>query len=103
MPDYSQLCVFSYTVYILDYQVKSWGKLAPRSHAKVLVGYAAKNQWLIWDRWSVKVRRDVVFDESNLHYYKPDVVELLVGEPLAKNNVFGDLLAMLVGDNPVPP
>ena len=47
MPDYNQLRVFGCTAYILDYQAKSRGKLAPRSHARVLVGYAAKNQWLI--------------------------------------------------------
>ena len=43
MPDYSQLRVFGCTAYILDYQAKSHGKLAARSHAGVLVGYAAKN------------------------------------------------------------
>ena len=103
MPDYSQLRVFGCTAYILDYQAKSRGKLAARSHAGVIVGYAAKNQWLIWDGRSVKVRRDVVFDESNLHYYKPDVVELPVGEPLAENDVLGDLLPTSVGDTPIPP
>ena len=65
MPDYSQLRVFGCTAYILDYQAKSHGKLAARSHAGVLVGYTAKNQWLIWDGKSVKVRRDVVFDEND--------------------------------------
>ena len=95
--------MFGCTAYILDYQAKSHGKLAARSHAGVLVGYAAKNQWLIWDGKSVKVRRDVVFDENNLHYYKPDVVDLPVGEPLAKNDVFGDLLPDLVGDAPNQP
>ena len=42
----------------------------------------------------------MVFDKNNLHYYKPDVVNLPVGELLAKNNVFGDLLPDLVGDAP---
>ena len=44
MPNYSQLRVFGRTAYILDYQTKSRGKLAARSHPSVLVGYAAKNQ-----------------------------------------------------------
>ena len=51
----------------------------------------------------MKVRRDVVFDESNLHYYKPDVIDLPMGEPLAENDVFGDLLLTSVGDDPVLP
>ena len=102
MPDYSHLRIFGCTAYILDYQAKSHGKLAARSHAGVLVGCAAKNQWLIWDGRSVKVRRDVVFHESNLHYYKADVVNLPVGEPLAENDVFSDILPTTVGDTPIP-
>ena len=91
-PNYSQLRVFGYTAYILNYQAKTHGKLAARSHAGVLLGYAAKNQWLIWDRRSVKVRQDVVFDEDNLHYYKPNVVEMPVGEPLTNHDVFTQIL-----------
>ena len=30
-------------------------------------------------------------------------MKLPIGEPLAKNNVFGDLLTTLIRDNPVPP
>ena len=105
MPDYSQLRTFGCTAYVLDYQAKSKGKLAARSHAGVLVGYAAKNQWLIWDGRSVKVRRDIVFDESNMHYYKPDVVNLPMGEPLTEHDVFDSLNSLpptTVGEQAAP-
>ena len=45
----------------------------------------------------------MVFNKNNLYYYKLDVVNLPVGELLAKNNVFRDLLLTLVGDTPIPP
>ena len=38
-----------------------------------------------------------------MHYYKADVVDLPVGEPLAENNVLRELLPTLVGDNFIPP
>ena len=39
----------------------------------------------------------------NLYYYKPDVVDLSVGEPLAENDVFRDLQPTSVGNRPIPP
>ena len=51
----------------------------------------------------MKVRRNIIFNKSNLHYYKADVINLPVGEPLAKNDVLRDLLPTLAGDNSIPP
>ena len=49
------------------------------------------------------MKQDVVFNKSNLHYHKADVVDLPVGEPLAENDVLEDLLPTSVGDNSIPP
>ena len=91
MPNYHQLHVYSCAAYVLDYKAKTHNKLAPRSHIDVLVGYAAKNQWLVWDGKSVKTRQDIVFNKTNLPFYKPDIVETLVEEPITDTDPF-DLL-----------
>ena len=55
--------------------------MVPCSYAGILVGYAAKNQWLVWDRRSVKVRHNIIFNKNNLPFYKEDIVVILVKEP----------------------
>ena len=49
------------------------------------------------------MRQDIIFNKSNLYYYKIDIMELLVREPLAKNNIFRDLLLTSVGNILIPP
>lgn len=72
-PNLSNLQVYSCDTYVVNYHAKSKGKMAPRSWAGTLVGYEAKNQWRIFDGKKVFVRRDVIFNESNLTYRsKPD-------------------------------
>ena len=54
----------------------------------MLVGYTVKNQWLVWDGKSIKTRQDIIFDETNLPFYKPDVVETPVEEPITNIDLF---------------
>ena len=42
--DISNLCVYGYDAYVVDYKAKAKGKIAPRSWTGNYVGYEAKNQ-----------------------------------------------------------
>lgn len=67
-PDLSNLRVYGCNAYVVDYHAKFKGKMAPRSWARTLVGYEAKNQWRIFDGKRVFIRRDVIFNEFSLTY-----------------------------------
>ena len=90
-PDLSNLRVYGCDAYVVDYHAKSKGKMAPRSWAGTLVGYEAKNQWRIFDGKTVFVRRDVIFNESNLTYKtKPTPIQ-----PVGELEDLVDLAALL--------
>jgi hypothetical protein len=93
-PDLSGLKVYGCDAYVVDYQAKSSGKMAPRSWAGTLVGYEGKNQWRIWNGTRVVVRRDVVFNEAKLTFKKsPDSADAEpVGDDSMENVDLTDLL-----------
>jgi hypothetical protein len=69
--DLSGLKMYDCDAYVVDYQVKSNDKMAPRSWAETLIDYEGKNQWRIYNGTRVMIRRDVVFNEAKLTYKKP--------------------------------
>ena len=50
-------------------------------YAGILIGYAAKNQWLVWNGRSVKVRHNIIFNKNNLLFYKKDIMVTSVRKP----------------------
>ena len=92
-PDLSNLRIYDCDAYVVDYDAKAKGKMAPRSWAGTLVGFEAKNQWRIYDGKDVYIRRDVIFNESNLTY-KPK------HEAIPDNQPVGELedLMQRIGD-----
>ena len=65
---------YRYEVYILDYQTKLKDKIVSCLYVGILIGYTAKKQWLVWDRRSVKVRYNIIFNKNNLLFYKKNIV-----------------------------
>lgn len=101
-PDLSNLRVLGCDAYVVDYQAKFKGKMAPRSWAETLVGYEAKNQWKIYDGKTVFVSRDVIFNESTLTYKKTG--QLTASEPkppLEQVREFIDLKALLLSTDTI--
>jgi len=71
-PSLAHIRLLGCKAYMLDKHVPKLKKLDPRAQIGYLIGYQSTNLWRIWDprTESIKVMRDVTFNESSL--YEPD-------------------------------
>jgi hypothetical protein len=59
--DLSNLRMYDYKAYVIDYYAKKKDKMTKRAWIDILIDYEIKNQWRIYDEKSVFIQRNVIF------------------------------------------
>ncbi len=66
--DFSNLWVYDYQAYVIDYHAKKKNKMTQRTWIDTLINYEIKNQWRIYNEKFVFIRRNVMFNEVKMMY-----------------------------------